>query len=106
MAKFLREPGLNIFEMMELETRSIDGQPSIAEIQKRSSVIESQMVFFKGMAQLTHDSKGFHAAKMTGLGLKIDSRPAMYELWWFAGSGNVYAVDVDDPDFVCRMSKH
>lgn len=99
MAKFQRLDNLTEKEFMTTIVRPavVDSHGAIYTVDRESTAAESVKKFFHARVE-----KPSRVITMHAVGLKIEGRSSVYNLWCLKGS--VYAVDVKDTNFVAKIN--
>jgi len=104
--RLVRMPGMDlktflndhVFPEMEATTPVIINSTAVAPIYD----IERESTAFASLEKLTRSRAQLKTGvmRMGGVGLKVDGRSSLYEIWWLASG--FYAVDMKDDNFVAR----
>lgn len=71
----------------------------ILDVERKSTARESSLTFQKAVLQQPDA-----IIRMGGVGMKIDGRSSLFDLWKLPGAMEQYAVDVKDDAFVAKLS--
>lgn len=99
MARFHRDINLKYSDILR-EKINFDNKPIIVDVERANSASQSVMRFFNSL--FDKNLPKCDATTMESVGMRIDNRSSIYDLWWFKTDPNiVYAIDKRDRDFVC-----
>lgn len=77
----------------------------IGTIDRKDTATESFTKFVEACLMIHNNNyQNFDAAYQQAIGLKPVNRSGLYDLWWYPKNPKyIYAIDVKDSDFVCRL---
>lgn len=106
MARFVRATGYS-YPGFVREHLKLGEEPILLNVERQLTAAASVLSFFDTVAVLRASKRlgADKGARMGGVGLRMEGRSGLFDLFWFKADPNsYYAVDTADDHYVCRSS--